>query len=360
MENKNVFLPSYSIGENVYAEVANICSNYGKKIVFIGGKTALEKASDLVRENLNGKDFNILGTFWYGGEAAYENVDMLKEKKEIQEADIIFAFGGGKAIDTCKILSDKLNKILFTFPTIASTCASVTSVCAVYKLSGEFYNLYWRSKPAEHTFINTKVIAEAPDKYLWAGIGDTLAKAYEPEFSARGRELDYSNSLGIVLSKLCSEPLLKYGDKALKDCKNNLSSKEIEEVILSIIINTGLVSNHVINDYNSCVAHAMCYGFTTIPKVEEKHLHGEIVSYGVLVQTMLDDKIDELKKLLNFYKKINLPLSYKNFNLEWKDMDNVFKKAISVNDVKVCAFEITEQKLRDAVLNLENFINKNN
>src|SRR3712207_8134760 len=51
------------------------------------------------------------------------------------------------------------------------------------------------------------------------------------------------------------------------------------------IFNTGLVSNHVINDYNSCLAHALCYGFSSIPKVESSHLHGEMVSYGVLVRS---------------------------------------------------------------------------
>lgn len=357
--NRNVFLPSYTIGENAYREVAKIALSYGKKVVFIGGKTALEKASHLVEKEIENKGLDLLGTFWYGGEAAYENVENLKKEKAVQEADMIFAFGGGKALDTCKVLSGQLEKTLFAFPTIAATCAAVTSVCAVYKLNGEFDSLYWRNRPAEHTFINTKVIAESPDKYLWAGIGDTLAKAYEPEFSARGKDLDYYNSLGIAMSKLCVEPLIKYGYKSLEDCKANKVSKDLEEVILSVIVNTGLVSNHLINDYNSCVAHAVCYGFTTIPKVEKNHLHGEIVSYGVLVQTMLDNKENELKKLIKFYREINLPTSYKCFGLEWENLDGVFNKAILVNDVKVAFVEITREKLETAVRNLENFVKNN-
>lgn len=359
MQNKNVFLPSYSIGENVYSEVASLCLTYGKKVVFIGGKTALEKASDLVKKELDKADIKVLATLWYGGEAAFENTDKLKNEKAVQEADIVFAFGGGKALDTCKVLTGELNKPLFSFPTIASTCACVTSVCAMYKMSGEFDSLYWRKRPAEHTFINTKIIAEAPEKYLWAGIGDTLAKAYEPEFSARNKELDYYNSVGITLSKLCVEPLLKYGYKGLEDCKANKTSYELNETILSIIINTGIVSNHVLNDYNSCVAHAICYGLTIYPKVEHKHLHGEMVSYGVLVQTMLDNKIEDLNKLIKFYREINLPTSYKCFGLNWEEMTKVFEKAYSVNDVRVAAFEITVDKLATAVKDLEDYLTKN-
>ncbi|WP_300621006.1 hypothetical protein [uncultured Fusobacterium sp.] len=79
---------------------------------------------------------------------------------------------------------------------------------------------------------------------------------------------------------------------------------ELEEVILSIIVSTGLVSNCVDNDYNSCVAHAVCYGFSMSPEVEEKHPHGELVSYGVLVQLVFDNKIKELKKIIKKIKKI--------------------------------------------------------
>ena len=40
------------------------------------------------------------------------------------------------------------------------------------------------------------------------------------------------------------------------------------------------------------------------PEVEEKHLHGELVSYGVLVQLVFDNKIKELKKIIKKLKKI--------------------------------------------------------
>lgn len=359
MQNRNIFLPSYSIGERVYENVPKICLNYGKKVVFIGGKTALSKASNLVKKELESKGIKVLGTLWYGGEATFENIDRLKKEKVVQDADMIFAFGGGKAIDTCKALTEQIEKPLFSFPTISSTCASVTSVCVMYKESGEFDSLYWRAKPAEHTFINTQIIAEAPDKYLWAGIGDTLAKAYEPEFSSRGRDLNYYNTFGLTLSKLCVEPLIKYGYKALEDCKNKKISYELEEVILSIIINTGIVSNHLEIDYNCCVAHALCYGFSIIEKVEHRHLHGEVVSYGVLVQTMLDNKIDELKRLLKFYRKINLPISYKCFGVSWEEMAKVFEKAVSVDDIRIAAVEITKDKLIEAVNDLEKYVENN-
>lgn len=349
----NVFLPSYSIGENVYQEVAAICEEYGTKAVCIGGHRALEKASGLLKEALQASSIEILDTLWYGGEAAYENVEKLKAEEAVQQAELIFAFGGGKALDTCKVLSDQLNKKLFAFPTIAATCAAITSVCAMYEPSGVFKNLYHRSRPAHHTFIHTQVIAQAPDVYLWAGIGDTLAKGYEPELSSRGHELDHANNVGVTLSALCKEPLVRYGAQALKDCQVNQCSKALEETILAIIVSTGLVSNYVINDYNSVVAHAMCYGFTTLKKVEENHLHGEIVAYGVLVQLMLDHKLTELKKILPFYEAVQLPTQLADLDCTMEDLDGVFTKASQVPDVNVCAIHVTKENLRQAVEKLE-------
>lgn len=130
MNTRNIFLPNYSIGENPYNEIPSICEAYGKKVVFIGGKTALAKTSDIVKEIIKNSKLEVIDILWFGGEACYENVDKLKQEKSIIEADMIFAFGGGKAIDTCKCLTGELKKPLFTFPTISSTCASINTFAA--------------------------------------------------------------------------------------------------------------------------------------------------------------------------------------------------------------------------------------
>lgn len=354
--SKETFSTNYTIGKDAYNRIVNICLEHGEKVVLIGGKTALSKSETKIRKALKESDIKILGTYFYGGEASYENVDILKNNKEIQEADMIFAIGGGKAIDTCKVLSEELNKPLFTFPTIASTCASTTSVCAMYNIDGSFKNLYWKKNPPKHIFIDTEIITQAPEIYLWAGIGDTLAKGYEPEFSSRGLELNYHNTIGINLSLQCKDSLLINAQKGMLDCVNNRISHELDETILSIIVTTGLVSNYVINDYNSCVAHAICYGFSQIKEVEENHLHGELVSYGVLVQLMLDNKIEEIKKILPFYESLNLPISYDRFNVNKNQIENVVQFASRVNDVKVAAIKVTSDNLLIAIEKLESLI----
>ena len=97
-------------------------------VVLIGGKTALSKAQDAILEAVKGH-LDVTGVLWYGGNATYENVDKLMNTKEVQDADMVFAVGGGRAVDCCKTMADKMGKPVFTFPTIASNCAACTAIC---------------------------------------------------------------------------------------------------------------------------------------------------------------------------------------------------------------------------------------
>ena len=61
----NVFLPSYSVGTDVYQEAAEICKDYGNKAVCIGGHRALAKACHLLKEALKDSTIEILDTLWF-------------------------------------------------------------------------------------------------------------------------------------------------------------------------------------------------------------------------------------------------------------------------------------------------------
>lgn len=120
----NEFLPSYSIGDDCYKEIPYVTRRYGKTAVVIGGKTAMEKAKPELLAALKGSDLEITDFIWYGGDSNYENIEMLKAMPEVQNADMVFGVGGGRAVDTVKTLCDRMDKPFFTFPTLASNCAS--------------------------------------------------------------------------------------------------------------------------------------------------------------------------------------------------------------------------------------------
>ena len=158
MMQKALF-PGYTVGPDAYEDIVNICSAYGKKAAIIGGRKALAAAESQIRKAVEGSGIEITGTFWYGGEASRENMDMLRP--QVADADMIFAVGGGKAIDTCKVLAHETNRPFFTFPTIASTCASCTSLGIVYHPDGSLREYSFSKIPPNHIFINTEIIANS-------------------------------------------------------------------------------------------------------------------------------------------------------------------------------------------------------
>ena len=154
---QKTLFPGYTIGVDAYDDIANICPAYGKKIAVIGGKRALEAAQSAILAAVAKTDMEVIGVFWYGGEASRENMAMLE--RQVEAADMIFAVGGGKAIDTCKVLAQETGRPFFTFPTIASTCAACTSLGIVYHPDGSLREYSFSKIPPNHIFINTQSIA---------------------------------------------------------------------------------------------------------------------------------------------------------------------------------------------------------
>lgn len=356
--NNTVYFPNYTVGEDAYSQIENICSPFGNKAVVIGGKTAIEKTKDLLLDSIKDNKIEIIDFIWYGGEAAYEHAEKLINNEIVKSADMIFAVGGGKAIDTCKYVADKLSKPLFTFPTIASTCAAISAIGVYYTPEHIYTGIYRAKRPAINVFISTKVIAEAPEVYLWAGIGDSMAKEIEVTFSGRDKEdeMTLSDLCGVCLSTACTRPLLKYGIQALEDCKTNKPSEAIEQVAVNIIINTGMVSNMVDSvKYNTSLAHALFNSFTSLKQVEEKHLHGEVVAYGALVLLTMDKQFDRRDIFYDFYKILKLPTKLSDIEVEVSELDIVMKQVITKYDIETAPYKITPELIMKAILDLEEY-----
>lgn len=334
MGHYNVYLPNYSIGADCYKEIPHVARNYGNKVVVIGGKTAMAKAKPELEKALAGSEIEILDYIWFGGDSSYENGDALIANPTVQAADIIFGVGGGRACDTTKYVADKLDKALFTFPTLGSNCASVTAICVMYNPDGTFKDYYY-PKLANHTFINSAIVADSPEQLLWAGIGDALSKECEAVFSSRGLALDHTPLMGVQLSKVCTTPLLENGELAMEAVRKKEINKSLEEVVLDIIVSTGIVSNMTTteNDYyfNSSIAHCVYYG-ATLTKGGHKHLHGEVVSLGVLCLLTYDKQFELRDKIMEFNYKLGLPVCFDDIDVTEDEFDVIVNKAVTTTE----------------------------
>ena len=158
MNFQETLFPGYTIGEDAYQNIPAVCAPFGKKAAIIGGKRALAAAEEKIRRAA-GSAVEITGTYWYGGEASVENIAKLQP--QVAQADMLFAVGGGKAIDTVKVLAHMTHRPFFTFPTIASTCAGCTSLGILYHPDGSLREYsFSKSRPA--TSSSTRRLSPTP------------------------------------------------------------------------------------------------------------------------------------------------------------------------------------------------------
>lgn len=348
-------LPGYTFGgDDAYEAVPQIVAPRGRKICIIGGETALAKAMPTLRPILEKAGLEILGEIVYGKECTFGNGKKIAEMPAAQEADVLFAVGGGKAIDTVKLVSHYTgSKPFFSFPTVAGTCAATSKVAAVYHEDHTLECVFYNDYPTTHCFINSRILVEAPERFIWAGMGDTIAKHYECEFSSRGRTISYEAQLGVAMSIMCAEPILTHGVAAMAAAKAKKRNDAFDQMTLAVIFTTGLTSNFLIEELNSNLAHAVCYGLGTQKVVEENCLHGQLVAYGVLVLLTADKQLDERDKWITVYKKIGLPVKLADIGLSQADMEPVYAKALAVPDTEVSPFTVTQEIIEAAVNDLE-------
>ena len=353
LENYEVHLPNYSIGNSIYDKIGPVCESYGQKVLLIGGKRALAAAEAKIRQYIEQTNLEIIGVEFYGTDCTYATVEKLRSLPVYHAADMVFGVGGGKALDTVKCLCIPDDKPVFTFPTIAPNCAACTSVSIMYHEDGTFMKPHFFVRPSMHAFIDTEIIAKAPVQYMWAGIGDTYAKYYEATISSRDEQLEHFTSLGVALSVMCRNPLLDYGPKALRDHEKGLCTYEIEQVILAIVVTTGIASIFLTKDftpdYNSGLAHAVFYALTSYPVIEQKHLHGEVVGFGVLLALLVDGQEEEFEKIYKLNRELNLPTSLAQIDISPQEWDETMNRIPDMSDVAHYPYKVTRQMLEDAM-----------
>ena len=357
LENYEVHLPNYSIGDKIYDKIGPVCESYGKKVWIVGGKRALKAAEAKIREYVVKTNLEIIGTAIYGEDCTYATVERLRERPEYREADMVFGVGGGKALDTVKCLCITDDKPVFAFPTIASNCAACTSVSIMYNDDGTFLKPNFFVRPVMHSFIDTEIIAKAPSQYMWAGIGDTYAKYYEATISSRDERLEHFTSLGVATSHMCRDPLLMYGAKALEDHKKGLCTYEVEQVVLAIVVTTGIASIFLTKDftpdYNSGLAHAVFYALTSYPVIEKRHLHGEVVGFGVLLLLLVDGQMDEFEKIYQLNKDLKLPVSLDDIEITEEQWQESMSRIPDMSDIRHYPYKVTPEMLAEAMEILE-------
>ena len=101
---------------------------------------------------------------------------------------------------------------------------------------------------------------------------------------------------------------------------------------------------------------ALFYGLTKREHIEKKHLHGEVVSYGTLVNLMVDKDWDKLKLAYGVNKSIDLPVCLADLELEKDDkLEDVLEATMANQEMTHTPYPVTKEMIYQAIHDLEDY-----
>lgn len=325
-----------------------------QKLLIIHGKKSWKAASSFWPEmkSIECKEYT------YSGECSVKEVEQLSELVSENYFDGLIGVGGGKVLDLTKSVGNKTNTHVILIPTLASNCSPWTPISVLYDEDGTFIRFEIYPNNASLVLIEPRILVNAPLELFIAGIGDTLAKWYEADVQLGTIE---NKSVPLQISyyaaKQCKDILLEHSIGAIEAVRKNEINDSFIKVVETIIVLAGMVGGFGDHYGRVAGAHAIHNGLTIL---EETHLtlHGAKVAYGILVQLVLENKWEEINKLIPFYKQLGLPTSLKELGVNNITEESILKVAakstLPEETIHVLNGTITKEMVSEAMKALEN------
>ena len=206
-KNKAMEFPRVvDIGHDAIENVAEVCKKlkFGKSGLIITGadsyKAAGKRVEDLVSERHD------VSTFLTSN-ATFDNIEKAEEAAKGQNAAFLLAVGGGSKIDIAKMVAKNLDIPFLSIPTSAAH-DGIASDRASIKSEKESFSVSAVSPIG--IIADSKVINEAPYRYLAAGCADVLCNLTalnDWEFANRISNEEISSSATII-SRYAAEEII--------------------------------------------------------------------------------------------------------------------------------------------------------
>jgi glycerol dehydrogenase len=351
MFKKAVFPGKYIQGVGAAGELPALIALLGKQGLVLASPSAKDKVLPQCGIDLSARALHIES---FRGECCEEELARLSALVTQKQVDVLVGMGGGKTIDTAKIVADRADIPVIIIPTIASTDAPCSGCAVLYSKDGVFASVcYQKTNPAV-VLVDVGVIAAAPTRFLVAGMGDALSTWFEARSCERTQSANecggYSTAAGLHLAKLCYETLLKYGAAAKVASERHIVTPALDHIVEANILLSGIGFESA----GLASAHSIHNGLTALAETHAFY-HGEKVAFGVLAGLQLTDaSVDEAATVFSFCEEVGLPTTLADIGLGSASREYLMKAA-----EKACAPEqpihheagiITADKVLNAML----------
>lgn len=341
-------------GFQVLERAGEAIAHLGKRPLVVGGIHTLAATNSQLQQVLAQQQLSYVQKS-YNPDCSEASLASLREDAAQHQADLIIGIGGGKALDTAKLLAHQCQLPVVTIPTSAATCAAWTALSNIYSDRGAFQYDVPLDRCPDLLVLDYSLIQTAPQRTLVAGIGDALAKWYEASVSS-GSSPATLIIAAVQQARVLRDILFQKSADALKAP----GGEDWQEVVDATVLLAGVIGGLGGAQCRTVAAHAVHNGLTHLP-VAHDALHGEKVAYGILVQLRLEEMLQgnqlaasARQQLLKFYAEIGLPQTLEDLglgNITLAELRQVAEIACSPNsDIHRLPFPVFPEQLIAAMV----------
>lgn len=289
----------------------------GNRWLFVCSKSGYKACHDQIEESFADSD-DVRQWEIFGGVSSKGEIARMRELVEEHEIDTVVAAGGGSAIDTAKATAHYTDTHIVAIPTVAATDAPCTGLSVIYNDDGSFDKYLFYPTNPDAVMVDSQVIANAPVRFLIAGMGDALGTYFEGRSSLRTESPSLEGTgitrAGMALAKLCYETLRDYGSQAIVACENNVVTPALDAIVEANVYLSGVGADNV----NCAAAHSFYNGLTALGGHSAPH--GCCVAFGTLVQLVLEGAPqDEFDDVQDFCLEVGLPVTLEQLGISSDD-----------------------------------------
>lgn len=293
---------------------------FGNNALIITGEKSLAAVGNYLLPDLEEKKI-YYDVIHFTGYPTLEKAKAYANIAENSNKTVIIAVGGGKIQDVSKAAGSFSGLPVVAIPTIAATCASWAAVSVIYTEEGDFEQYFLNEHSPRLIISDPEIIANAPERYIKAGIVDTIAKWYETVPGITGVNDSLSLQISVHGAKLALDLLEQKGLKAIEENRNGIIGKNAVDTIDAIIYLAGFVGSFIGEKAYSGFAHPFYHASRRIASTRHM-LHGELVAFGLITQLILENKPDEqIKNVIKEFSQYDVAFTLADLGLE-EDSEN--------------------------------------
>jgi glycerol dehydrogenase len=264
----------------------------------LGGSRALVICDDFVEHAMGMRVRSMLeadgvasARLQFPGECTRAVIAALATQAASARNAVVVGLGGGKTIDTAKGVAKAIDARLVIVPTIASNDSATSSLVVLYDDSHRVVGAEPMGRNPDVVLVDTAEIVRAPVRFFRAGIGDALSKTFEARQCRQSGGLNFFGGrppdAAAVLADRCYAVINACGATAVQAVMRQECDDDVEAVTEATVLLSGLG----FESGGLSLSHALLRGLSGVPALAHA-LHGEMVTFGTLVQLVLENRTD--------------------------------------------------------------------